>query len=1007
MKHRANGLALAVLLGLVISLWLHFDPFSADESGYRLEADLVSTGSGATWVQYDFGEGWNYRQRHTVWVSQTAQPHTYSVALPSGIFHAFAIVPPSDIHQALAGARILAPDGTVMAKIPALKESPGSNHIVMRTAKPLELLAPGEKSWSATAVDFALAAGVVWLLAMLVEKRGGAALRERWGKAARTLIAGAAARPQLTLLCAAVAAVVVSCYPVIFFGKSFVSPNNGILCLYDVHPTIPGAPAEPVEPWTGSDINATMWEHLPYSVIAHDTLFRDHEFPMWDRYGMCGLTLLGQGMSMSGDPLYWITVAANGASWAWDLRFLISKLLFCFGVGLVIWHCVRHLGIAALLAFSSAFIGYFSYRFNHPAFFGLCYGPWILLCWLRLIETPTLRRAGWWAVALTAANWLEFNSGTAKESTMLMMGMNGIGGLAVLFSSESWLERSKKLALGAASTFLFLAISAPLWAVFLDALKSGYTIYDKPYTNQVAPGLLIGLFDDLFFRQLMENEMHVDPALNFLALVGVCWALADLGSWAKTPVGKGALLVSLLSVAIVFAAIPRAIIDRVPFIQNIVHVDDVFICVAIVPLFLIAGYGLRACLQTADRPAEWRRTWTVTVCIVAGLLALYIGTTQAVPAAIEFSLRMPRQAVFSPFFMGYALALLAAAVTLPWLLRGAMLRRGPFAAQVLGILLCLGVLHFRHGEWLLTKFDHYVVNPQQRVDLQAPSAAAQFVRSRQADPGRVQGFGVILRPGFNIVLRLESTDGVDAVAMQTLAEWYEAAGVEAFSMWWPTITKKSVAGSQRVYDAMNVRYYLGSAADAATPAPGLEKVASADLDVFESKSAWPRAFFTDRLSQYPDLRVLMHWVKDGDGHPFAAVQTGAPNVPPLSPDQPSRKTVAGHDYKLTGNTTSFTIDAPSAGIAVLNESFVPKNFRAYVNGQQVPWFQVNHIFKGVALPGPGTFRVEFHYWPHMLTLTLWISLAGFIALLAGLAALCFAARPQTPSRPAMERAPDA
>jgi len=87
MTCRIHRLAFAVLLGLLAMLWLRFQPFSADESGYHVEIALVSTGNGATSFQYDLGEGWNYHQRQTVWVQESAQPRIYRVALPSGVFH--------------------------------------------------------------------------------------------------------------------------------------------------------------------------------------------------------------------------------------------------------------------------------------------------------------------------------------------------------------------------------------------------------------------------------------------------------------------------------------------------------------------------------------------------------------------------------------------------------------------------------------------------------------------------------------------------------------------------------------------------------------------------------------------------------------------------------------------------------------------------------------------------------------------------------------------------------
>jgi hypothetical protein len=989
------SLPFPALLGAILALWSHFQPLSPDKSGYLLELELTSSASGSTWLQYDVGHGRNYHDRRNFWAIESAEPRTYRVPLPSAIFRSFAILPPATVHQKLAGGRILDPDGAVLVKISAIHAAPERDVILFEPAHALDLRAADEKSWASTALDFVICTGLFLLVnEFLRRRRASVDIRA----IAHRLASWSSARPRTTLFAIAALAVAVSCHPVLFFGRSFVSPNNGVLCLYDVHPTLPGAPATPFNSWNGSDINATMWAHLPYSVVAHDAVFRDHQLPLWNRFVMSGLTLLGQGQSMIGDPLYWLTVCANGAAWAWDTRFLLSKLLFSWGLGLVVWRSVRHLGIASLLAFSSSFLGFFSFRFNHPAFFSLAYAPWILLCWLDLATATTPRRAGAAALALVAANWLEFNSGTAKEAAMLLLALNAAGALGVLFRPGSVGAHVKKLGFAAVSCTLFLAVSAPLWIVFLDALESGYTIYDQPQANQISPALLIGLFDDLFFRQLMEKEWHVDPSLNFLFLLGLSWAIPGVRTWIDDPTAKACLIVSIGALALAFGVVPPAWIESVPFIKNIVHVDDTFITVAIVPLCVLAGFGFRNCLEKMRAPHAWRSDWRITLILLGGLAALYIGGVQAVPTAQGFGLQLARPTAFSPFFIAYALALFAATATLPWLARVVSTGHGATASAALAAALCLVVLHFRHGQWLDNKFGAYVVNPRARVDLQAASPAVDFLHHQQDGPARVMGFGQILRPGFNIVLKLETPTGSDAVASRALGQWSEAAGLGAIALWWPTVSKQNIAALRPIYDALNVRYYLGSIADADHPAPGLEKIASFDLDVFESKTAWPRAFFTDHLGQYDDVRTLLHDVSTGDGRPFASIRRGDPAAPSLLGDQASRRIVPAHDYHLTTNNTAFTIDAPAAGVAVLNESFIPDNFRALVNGHPVPFFRVNHISKGVSLPGPGTYAVEFQYWPRPLTPALWISAAALAVLIlsAGLLYLAPRLKPGSP-----------
>ena len=100
---------------------------------------------------------------------------------------------------------------------------------------------------------------------------------------------------------------------------------------------------------------------------------------------------------------------------------------------------------------------------------------------------------------------------------------------------------------------------------------------------------------------------------------------------------------------------------------------------------------------------------------------------------------------------------------------------------------------------------------------------------------------------------------------------------------------------------------------------------------------------------------------------------------------PGRQVVAATGYRLTGNTTAFALDAPSAGVAVLTEAYEEGNFRVTVNGAPAPYFRVNHAFCGVPIPQAGHFLVRFEYWPRRLTLALWLSAAGLALLAAGAA----------------------
>ena len=313
-----------------------------------------------------------------------------------------------------------------------------------------------------------------------------------------------------------------------------------------------------------------MVYNVPNSALEYDAIFRDHEFPLWNRYVSTGLPLFSQGQSMLGNPLHFLAIAANGASWAWDLKFLIAKALFCFGIGLCLWSLTHRLSVSALLGASSAWIGFFAYRFNHPAFFSLCFAPWVLLPWLislrgapsRSPADPSLNSHRPILVAmlgLLLADWCELTSGTAKEACMILIFMNAAGLLIVASHPADGLFRFRTLGIMIGASLCFFLLSAPHWLPFLDALKHGLSWYDAPLVYQLSPGFLIGLFDDIFSQDFTPLEAHTHPSANFLVLLGFLWLIAGGCRKDKHPAALGLLYVSILLVAFCLRSHPSCL----------------------------------------------------------------------------------------------------------------------------------------------------------------------------------------------------------------------------------------------------------------------------------------------------------------------------------------------------------------------------------------------------------------------------------------------------------------
>jgi len=775
--------------------------------------------------------------------------------------------------------------------------------------------------------------------------------------------------------------VALCCHPVIFFGKSFISPDNGLLLLYEGKPTVPGGVGGHIDNAVGSDLGATMLWNMPASMIQHRALFHDHEFPLWSRYNWSGLPLFAQSLSMIGDPLEWVPILTGGASWAWDWKFITAQVLFAFAIGLLVRRTSGSLAAALLLTLSAPFMGFFAYRYNHPAFFSLCYSPWILLAWVEGARASSHRQAAVWAFLLIFADWWEMNSGTAKEMSALLLFMNAAGGLMLLLAAQPMRWRLTRLGIFAWANIVFLLLSAPLWMTFLDALGKAHTSYDEPRIYQMTPGLALGLFDDIFHRQFMPIEFLFNPSTNFFVLIGVAWALVRARALAGERMLWAVTLPAVAAGALAFGVVSPATAATIPFLKNIYHFDNTFSCVLFILLFVIAGYGLRECLARL-RDKEWVGDWALMLTFVGVLVASYFGLTDAAHRVGRTMLKVGESIPLSLFFAGYAPALFAALAILPWAMRQAWLRRPAAAAWAVVALCAFATLHFRHGMYLQTKFDFYTRNPKTRTDLRhLTSPALEAVRTASTEPGRVVGLDWEMVPGFNTVLGFETISGPEALMNPAMLELTTSLGLKRIWDWRIKIKEEDFASLHRALDMLNVRYILAEPGQGSSPPPGTKLLPASDLTVLESTTAWPRAFFTDAVGVYNDGPSLRKLVEEGDGRPFAAEPPALQAMLKLpARDFAKRVVQPAQHYKLTNNTTTFEIDAPSSGVAVLLEANVPNDILAYVDDQPVLCVPVDHAFRGALIDKPGHHVVRFEYWPAALDGALNVAMVGLIAL---------------------------
>ena len=1025
-------LAAALFSAVVVVPFLPAAKTSSGPGLFWLEVRLTSSAPGIPQLYYDSGSGVSETassQSQAPWVPGT---RIARLPVPAGQYRAFRFDPTTrDGTVTIESMRLLAIGGRVIREI-ALRElqpahdiqslrahdgrlevtvTPGANdpQLVVNFTPPLVIVATfAELSHGFLPRALAVFASLAVLLFAL---NSLPRVRAAFASGALAL----AARPARAVALVAALAVIASAYPVVFLGKSYVSPNLGTILLYDAYPALPGyTDAETVDV-KGSDVGAIMWQHVPFSMVQHRAL-ASGELPLWNRYNAGGVPLLAQGQSMFGDPLHLFVILANGASWAWDIKYLVAKWLFATALGLTVLRLaspkspassvsqfpdfpLSHFFPALIVALAAPFVGFFLYRLNHPAFFSLCYAPWALYCWLRVTQSASRRALALWAAGLILANTALMHSGTVKEAYMLLVSLNFSGVCLLLAHASPWRDRLGKLAALAWAGAIFLLLNAPVWATFLTTLKNAYTGYNAVSAFQIQPALLLGAFDELFYRPIMPEQRTFDPSANFLILLGLLYFLATLRHHFTHRAAVALAASSLLPLSLAFGLIPAAWIVQVPFLANIAHLDNTFTCVLIVLWSVLAGVGFAAAARRLGTP-EGRADLVVSGLLLFALVFAWIAFRQAVHRSLfgtgtTFSPLNPGDTIpVHPFVWASLVALLAASVLLAVIAHRTLALRRLTPAAALLFALCAAVLLWRHGLHAATVgFDNYTARPTLRTDFHAKSESVEFLRAAQKkEPARGFGLHGNFFPGWTAAYGLETIHGPDALVNPFMRELVTAfVATPAIERWWDWRLYVDVANvplALPLLDALNVRYYLDLQSDQGVLGRALKLLKVSDLDIYESPTAWPRAFFTDRLDVYDQPADFVQKIKSGDGRPFAAAQRAdviSQTALAILPRTLATRTVApATGYRLTENTTSFDVRANQHGVIVLSEVFWPGDFRAELNGKKVPVVRLNHAFKGVVVEAAGDYHVTFRYVPKNFPRNLALCGLGTVLLAASL-----------------------
>lgn len=795
-------------------------------------------------------------------------------------------------------------------------------------------------------------------------------------------------KPQLLICLIALFGTTLACFPVIFQNKSFISPGNGTLLVYDRQPTLPNYYDNSMENVHWADVGAMTVQHFPITVVQERSIKKHGEFPLWNRFNSSGTTMVGQGQMMLGDPSNWLIWLFGANAFSFDIKFVLLRIVFAASLGVSVFVITRSILASTIIAFTTPFIGFFLFRICHPSIFTLCYSPLILLAWLKIIYGDDYKNKTFWVVGLTVANWLVLNSGTVKEAYMTMIALNAIG-FVHLFMEKRRLQpnfRTLTIAL-LASGICFLMMAYPIWGTLLNAIRVGSSLSHDITLEQYPLWTFIAFAENILN---LSKDIDYVPAVNTLIFIGFIFGVFILFRNENNEQKRSAAAMAigcLILFFISYGIFPEYWLDKIPFVKNIGHVHHTFLSTSIVPTCVLSGIGF-ARFDNGRRLGYSNRELLFAATIILTMVTLYHFKVYAI---IE---KGTLQHLVNRYIFLYVIIAFMSSFFIPRLVTN--LIYGRLSPALITIFLILSASVLSRGAMLPRNYtlfpgelseiiEHFSFNPRDRVDiLQAPEIIDKIKEMVDLEPARVIGLGYVYTPGFNAVHDLENISGPDGVWNKEYRELTSALGIPYLHDWRIVLNQESLSTLSNQLDFFGVKYLLSS-----QPINNITNINYVGNDgiigLYDRKTAWPRAFFTQNAYLHDGLQSLVEKIINNNDGPFVSIDRdtlkGNSSLHILLEHSRlnTKSFVKARDYNLTNNTTSFTIDVPTAGLVYLGETDEPGNFIATVNGISVPYIKANHSFKAIFIDKPGTYKICFRYLPENSKTYLLIAFVGLTA----------------------------
>lgn len=208
--------------------------------------------------------------------------------------------------------------------------------------------------------------------------------------------------------------------------------------------------------------------------------------------------------------------------------------------------------------------------------------------------------------------------------------------------------------------------------------------------------------------------------------------------------------------------------------------------------------------------------------------------------------------------------------------------------------------------------------------------------------------------------RIESAYGYSGTKMRQVQDMYDVCGI----------------GNPLLWSLMNVKYIISNQNDSSQM---LLPVYRGDKNIFMNSMALPRTFFVDSYQVKSGIEIL-NSIKQMNFHPM---QVGYfMEDPKITVEAPA----AGAKAEITHygiQDLEIQVHATGNNLLFLSEAWYPEGWKAFLDGNEIPIYRMNYMFRSVVVPA-GDHSIVMKFEPKGFyfgkQLSLWINILSILGL---------------------------